>query len=687
MSAPALTEQQLRFVQEYAADPNATQAYRRAFPGTTYLTARVEGCKLLTNPNVQAELKAARAEYARRARVSGVRVLKELAGIAFVDPADAFDPDPNGGPGVLRPLHEIPPAARRAIESVKVKRRLIYANERERVELESAEYKFAPKVPALDKLGKYMGLEPGELTAGGGRAAANGLEKFWWEPVRYAVDVLGVRPTPDQERIARKLLDPPYRVLVESGHNIGKTFLAAWVVNWWFDTRRPGVTISTAPTDRAVRDVLWAEVRLQRQRAAVRWPELGLYFSPKAPVLDDGPDHWAKGYTSSSGEAFQGRHRPNMLFVFDEAEGVETPFWTTTESMFQPDGTSAWLAILNPTTTSSQAYIERNLTGPDGVSPKWQVESISALDHPNVLEGLAARAGGRAAVLPVPGAVTLEQVEGWLADWFEPVEPADRDPDLDIEFPPGSGKWFRPDPDGEARVLGRRPTAGSHAVWAEKLWERATTAALAYAEADRPEVGCDVARFGSDKTEIHVRCGPASLHHEDHGGWDTVRVADRLMELAGHYAHFRNAERAGGSAPWDPRLDIKIKVDDTGVGGGVTDILVRNGYAAVPVNGGETAHEPDKYPNARSELWFQLRDRAKAGRLDLSRLPPKRLGQLKLQALAPVWWPDAARRRVVEPKEKTKDRLGRSPDGLDALNLAYYEPPGWGVASDVAARR
>ena len=29
--------------------------------------------------------------------------------------------------------------------------------------------------------------------------------------------------------------------------------------------------------------------------------------------------------------------------------------------------------------------------------------------------------------------------------------------------------------------------------------------------------------------------------------------------------------------------------------------------------------------------------------------------------------------RVVEKKEETKKRLGRSPDDMDALNLAYYE--------------
>jgi hypothetical protein len=31
------------------------------------------------------------------------------------------------------------------------------------------------------------------------------------------------------------------------------------------------------------------------------------------------------------------------------------------------------------------------------------------------------------------------------------------------------------------------------------------------------------------------------------------------------------------------------------------------------------------------------------------------------------------RRRVIEPKDETKKKLGRSPDEMDALNLAFSE--------------
>lgn len=164
----ALTEKELRFCAEYAADPNATQAYLRAFGPGSYRSAQGSASKLLSKPIIQEEVKAAREEYQRRCRVNGTRVVKELSAIAFVDPADAFDPDPSGGPLVAKPLHKIPAATRRAIQSVKVKRRRIAGGKDEVYEVEEVEYKFAPKDAALDKLSKHLGLYAKDEAGEGG---------------------------------------------------------------------------------------------------------------------------------------------------------------------------------------------------------------------------------------------------------------------------------------------------------------------------------------------------------------------------------------------------------------------------------------------------------------------------------------------------------------------------------------
>lgn len=501
----------------------------------------------------------------------------------------------------------------------------------------------------------------------------SGYRRYVRDPVGYARDVLRVGLTPDQCRIAESMLRPPYRVLVNSSHNIGKSFLAAVLVNYWYDTRNPGIAITTAPTKRDVVDIIWSEVRLQRQRVGLPAPFIG----PAAPEMLDTQEHYAKGFTSSTGESFQGRHRPNMLFVFDEAEGIDGMYWKTTNTMFQPDGTCAWLAIENPTTTTSQSYIEEKTTDSEG-NPKWQVYSISALDHPNIVAQLAGKPP------PIPSAVTLEQVQGWLGDWFESVQ--EHDLDTDIEFPPGSGAWYRPDPDGESRVLGRRPSAGTFGIWSEAAWRRCIDRhPLPFLTVDPrrggnlntlytlPELGCDVARYGHDKSAIHTRHGPCSISHEEHSGWDTVRVAGRCQDLAVELAAHLNRLKASHVEPTKPK-QIPLKVDDCGVGGGVTDILQANGFNAQPINAGSSSALPERYYRLRDELWFALRARAKAGMLDLTRLPKKVLANLERQALSPMWYPMPNGTRRVEEKEQLRKRLGRSPDGMDAVNLAYLEP-------------
>jgi hypothetical protein len=255
-----------------------------------------------------------------------------------------------------------------------------------------------------------------------------------------------VRLTADQEAVARAILEPPYRVLVESGHSVGKTFLAAVLVNWWYDHFDPGVVITTAPTERDVVDLLWTEVRLQRQRAKV--PLRTDFIGPRAPEMRSGDEHWAKGYTARKGESFQGRHRKHMLFVFDECEGVDPAYWDTTNTMFTPALGNAWLCIGNPTTTTSKAALESQRLDTAG-NPAWRKFTFSALDHPNIRDQREGRPPS------YPGAVTTAQLQGWIDDWCEPIAAAEA-LETDFEFPAGSGKWWRPGPIAEPRILGRR---------------------------------------------------------------------------------------------------------------------------------------------------------------------------------------------------------------------------------------
>ncbi len=420
---------------------------------------------------------------------------------------------------------------------------------------------------------------------------------------------------------------------MKASHSIGKSHLGGGLVNWFYDCFRPSVTLTTAPTHLQVTDVLWKEVRVQRQGRP------GL--QPKAPRMEDAPDHYAVGYTANTGDAFQGRHDASVFILFDEATGIGGEFWEAAEGMMTGEN-CYWLNFLNPTDTTSRAY-EEEMKG------NFHVVTVSALDHPNIaaeLQGIPA---------PYPKAVRLSWIESRLAEWCDKM-PAGDEKASDVEFPPGSGNWYRPGPLFEGRVLGRWPSASTYSVWSEAKWQAAL---VPQSIPDEPtEIGCDVARFGDDFTSMTVRRGGCALHHETHNGWSTSQTAGRLKELVREYAQ-----------PGETPQTVSVKVDDDGVGGGVVD--QKGEYKFEPVSGAHKALQPRDYPNRRSEMWFAVSERADRGELDLSRLPQSMLTLMRRQAMAPTWKLDSDGRRVVERKEDTKKRINRSPDDMDAINLAF----------------
>jgi hypothetical protein len=118
--------------------------------------------------------------------------------------------------------------------------------------------------------------------------------------------------------------------------------------------------------------------------------------------------------------------------------------------------------------------------------------------------------------------------------------------------------------------------------------------------------------------------------------------------------------------------EVPVLVDDSGgYGSGIVDYA--EGYRFIGVSAAESAREPEKYPNRRSELWFVTRLAADEGAFFLAVEDGKHLlPELKQEMLAARYSPDKRNRRVVEGKAGISERLGRSPDLMDSVNLAYY---------------
>jgi hypothetical protein len=242
-------------------------------------------------------------------------------------------------------------------------------------------------------------------------------------------------------------------------------------------------------------------------------------------------------------------------------------------------------------------------------------------------------------------------------------------------YAPGT-RWFRPGPEFRGRVLGRWPSGSTFGVWTEDAWNNCLVRRAIKAPVGIwPEIGCDVARYGVNWTAIHVKWNCTSLMHERHNGWDIPLTSGRLIELVREYAEYA-ARETGFPCPLSA---IQVKVDDDGVGGGVSDTVrlhnswsaEKDQYTVIPVSGSGRANEPELYTNRRSEGWFMTAARAANGLLDFSRLPPDILDLLRVQFMVPIWRLQGGR-RVVEPKEETEKRTKRpSPDDADAVNLAY----------------
>ena len=164
------------------------------------------------------------------------------------------------------------------------------------------------------------------------------------------------------------------------------------------------------------------------------------------------------------------------------------------------------------------------------------------------------------------------------------------------------------------------------------------------------EVGVDVARLGGDRTVFVKRKGLKEIERVSYTKKRTTEVCDLLVNFI------------------DARKDVLIKIDDTGVGGGVTDEMIARGYNVIPINFGAKASNPDKYPNLISEAWFYLQS-------IIDEISIANNKDLLTELSNREWKMDNKGRRGVESKDDYKKRGYRSPDEADATILCFYTPP------------
>ena len=435
--------------------------------------------------------------------------------------------------------------------------------------------------------------------------------KIWANnPVRFAKYGLGVHPWNKQREILDALAFNQY-VAVRSCNGSGKTFTAALATIWWLMAHDEAIVITTAPTERQVKNLLWREIRNfhqnNRELIGGRITQTKLELSNR---------RFAFGFATNAPERFQGFHHENILIVVDEAAGVhDFVFDAIMGSMTTAN--AKMLMIGNPTTVAGTFYDAFHKNRSD-----WVTIHISAFDTP-----------------AFTGEIPPDQ----------PLPPGMPTPDWVQRYARQRGE------DSFAyqnRVLGDFASEPVDTLIAVRLIEDAAKRTFDNVEQHDPVMGLDIARFGDCQTVAVIRQGPEVLHMSAFRKSDLMETTGRALELARRY----NVKQ--------------INVDEVGLGGGVVDRLYELREISVTgVNVGKKANNKEDFANLRAEIFDGLKQRFLEGEIAIPD-DPELISQLASMAYTFT----SGGQLEIESKQHIRRSGRQSPDKADALALAFMKP-------------
>lgn len=349
-------------------------------------------------------------------------------------------------------------------------------------------------------------------------------------PIQFCREVLMFEPDDWQKSTLNDLRDNP-KVAVKSGQGVGKTGVEACALLWFLTCYPDARVVATAPTKQQLNDVLWSEVSKWMNKSPLlpmllKWTKTYIY------VIGYEKRWFAVARTATKPENMQGFHEDNMLFIIDEASGVADPIMEAVVGTLS--GVNNKLLMMgNPTRTSGTFYDA--FTGDRGLycchtvssrnSPRTNKDNIASMDR---------KYGKDSNVVRVRVDGEFPQQED---DVFVPISWVEASTQTELC-------------DTTLKALG---------LYTDKAGNRMPADVSGITQID---IGCDVARFGNDKTCIGYCINEAVKIHKKYNGQDTTWTANNIAKLflflKEHYKY---------------QSVIPIKVDDGGVGGGVVDQL------------------------------------------------------------------------------------------------------------------
>ena len=340
------------------------------------------------------------------------------------------------------------------------------------------------------------------------------IPEYRKNPVLFAKEVLQFEPDEWQHKALMDLAENP-KVAIKSGQGVGKTGLEAAALLWFLCCYPYPRIVATAPTKQQLHDVLWSEVSKWMSKSPLlsgilKWTKTYIY------MIGNEKRWFAVARTATKPENMQGFHEDNMFFIVDEASGVADPIMEAILGTLSGKNNKLLLCG-NPTRTSGTFFDAFNCD-----RTQYKCHTVSSADSSRTnkknIESLIQKYGRESNVV-------LVRVFG--------------------EFPRQEDDVFIP------------LSLIENSIMTEFSSQKIPNLI---------HIGCDVARFGDDKTVIGYKIDEKVVFYKKRRGQDTMKTADDII-LLGEQLVMKYQLAPTKDAP------IPVKIDDGGVGGGVVDRL------------------------------------------------------------------------------------------------------------------
>ena len=481
--------------------------------------------------------------------------------------------------------------------------------------------------------------------------------KPFQDPVTFAIDWLNEKPWQKQRQILRAL-KLNRQVAVRSCNASGKTYTAALAVIWWLMAHEEALVITTAPSERQVKNTLWREVReiWERNKDLIggKLNQTNLELSNK---------RFAYGFSTNTAERFQGFHSENVLIIVDEASGVREFVYDAILGLMTSRNAKI-LLIGNPSSLAGTFYdaFHKN-------RKHWKTIHIPAHETPNFSDGRGGfqtrphapedpspfyeAKGGRDKRSETQGVHTFGESEGEPAYIPGLATPEWADSILEVKGEESASY--------QIRVLGEFPDAADDTLIPLKHIENAVERIFQDIDSQQDAeavMGLDVARFGDDQTVAIVRRGNSVVDLVSHRKSDLMQTTGKTIEIArNHNVNTINVDEVGlGSAVVDRIQELSRSKEITGI-------------KPVGVNGGNKAQDTEKFFNLRTQMFDGLRQRFADGEISIPNDP-----ELISQLASITYIYNSRGQLQIETKQQIRDSGRQSPDKADALALAFTTP-------------